>query len=114
MTPYDSTVIQQMADALYAQAKGIELKMAVSAAFRWGILLSLLGGSATFATMSNGDWVVVTAAVAVMCGGLGMLTGAMSGYRKGRERSFSLRLEAQRALCFVQIERNTAQMLDGG
>jgi len=64
--------------------------------------------------MSTGDGAVVAGAVAVMCAGLGTIMGANSGYRKGRESSFSLRLEAQRALCFVQIGRNTAQMLDGG
>ena len=90
--------------------------MAVSTQLRWGFLLSLLGGGATYAVMSDGDWEFFAGAVAVACGGLRFNIGAISGYRnrQGRERSFSLRLEAPRALCFVQIERKTAQTLDGG
>lgn len=38
---------------------------------------------------------------------IGLLVGAGIGFALGQERAFKLKLEAQVALCQVQIEKNT-------
>lgn len=93
--PYDSAIIQKFADRLYKQAASIIATYTVV-----GVFLGLgLGALLLLAAKAklNADIVTVIAAVA----------GGIIGYSRGTERAFSLRLQAQTALCQAQIEQNT-------
>lgn len=92
MVPYDAEIIEQMASDLYSQARSIE--------FTWTVLGALGGAALGFTFGTSFDWPVPWLVV-------GMVVGGLVGLSAGRSRSFRLKLEAQTALCQVQIERNT-------
>lgn len=94
---YDPSVIQEMADQLYAQARTMVAQ---------SVLLGLLFGSATGGVVALflselgpevGVGLVVT--FAALCAALGASSA--------RSKTLSLRLQAQELLCQVQIEVNT-------
>ncbi|MCA9577966.1 MAG: hypothetical protein KC668_21175 [Myxococcales bacterium] len=94
---YDPSVIQEMADQLYARARTMVAQ---------SVLLGLLFGSATGAVVALflgelrseiGVGLVVT--FAALC--------AVLGASSARTKTLSLRLQAQELLCQVQIEMNT-------
>jgi len=95
MVQYDSNIIQQMADGLYRQARWMEFNSAMLGAF--------VGGAA-FA----GGAVAADIDMAAIAGAAGVLFGAIGGFSRGRAKAFTLRLQAQTALCQMQIERNTS------
>ena len=90
---YDSEIIEAFAQDLYSRANWV--------VFTHSILGTVFGGA------------IGTFGVAAMGGGpgLGGLIGAVIGFvignSLGRTRAFQYRLQAQTALCQVQIERNT-------
>jgi uncharacterized membrane protein HdeD (DUF308 family) len=98
-TKYDSDVLQAFADRLYRRA-------------RWGVLwygfLGLILGGAV-------GLILVALMQAAShskepLNGLALffaLIGALVGVGYGSEKAFQLRLDAQRTLCQLQIERNT-------
>ena len=86
---YDPAVIQEFASRLYGKANSIIATYLVV-----GLILGSIAGGAT------GNGVVII---------LGALVGAALGFLMGKERAFKLKLEAQVALCQVQIENNTAK-----
>jgi len=92
VTKYDPAIIQTFADRLYSQARAI----AVIAALL-GAIIGSVGGKALGAAVDadNGGALLGT-----------LLLGA-AGFAVGQARAFSLRLQAQTALCQVQIEVNT-------
>lgn len=102
MTEYDPSIIQTFVDRLYARANQIVVLCAAVGAF-----LGLGAGFSITSLVSGGE------------SGLGVITlvlGAAAtaiGYLIGQERSFVLRLQAQTALCQVQIEKNTRQLAKG-
>ena len=98
MIQYDSAIINTMADALYAQARRIELIHAVA-----GALLGAGAGSMLAEGIEKDLFIVG------MLGGL--VVGAWTGFTLGRSKAFLLRLQAQMGLCQVQIERNTRDAL---
>ena len=84
---YDPKIIGIYANALYRRADWI--------VFVWSIIGAVFG-----------------AAICGFYGGqtgllLGIVVGGIMGYSEGQSRSFFLRLQAQLALCQVQIEANT-------
>ncbi|HEX8379870.1 MAG TPA: hypothetical protein VF619_04895 [Allosphingosinicella sp.] len=87
MISYDPKVIQEFADSLYSRADGIIMTYSAI-----GALLGLLAG---YMVGGSGGGV------------LGVLLGLGIGYWMGTQRAFLLKLQAQQALCQVQIERNT-------
>jgi hypothetical protein len=93
MVTYDASVIESFAEALYAQAKSIVI--------RYTILGGLIGFGIGYAIANNarGDGTTVGAVVAV--------AGAILGFMQGQSKAFALRLQAQTALCQVQVEKNT-------
>ncbi len=93
---YDAAVIQEFAQRLYRQAASIIL----TSIFLWALAGGLLGLGAAAAARSEG-----TIGTAVL---IGAVTGGLLGFALGRERAFKLKLEAQVALCQVQIEKNTS------
>jgi len=94
---YDADIIVAFAARLYKQASSI-----VAAYKVLGALLGLLGGGAAAALVRQENSMVMLAAV-------GALIAGAVGYIRGQERAFTLRLNAQTALCQVQIEQNTRQ-----
>lgn len=91
---YDAEVIKQNAKRLYNQAASIVFSSIIVGAVVGGIL-GAVGASAA-------DPQQITLFVVV-----GAVFGSLVDLSRGRERSLRLRLEAQVALCQVQIEENT-------
>ncbi len=88
-TKYDPAVIQKAADMLYAQAE----KTVVTCTLV-GIVVGLGAGWAL-----DNRTLITRLIGAVIAGGL--------GFAIGQARAFSLRLQAQTALCQMRIEENT-------
>jgi hypothetical protein len=98
---YDPRVIEQFAEKLYRKASAfvagsVVIGAALGAAFG-AIPLTSLGASWPIPSLFGFATLLV-----------GGLVGAVIGYVIGDTRSFGYRLQAQAALCQLQIERNTA------
>lgn len=93
MTSFDPLVIQVFADALYAKAARIALSSAIAATLV-GLVIGAIAAQLTGFPMP------------FAIGALALLGGWL-GYLSGQSRAFSLKLQAQTALCQVAIERNT-------
>jgi len=95
MVAYDSKVLYEFADRLYKQASRIVLSYTIA-----GVVIGLMlgGGAAVAAEARDSAWVVAIV-VAVLFGA--------AGFSMGQEKAFSLRLQAQTALCHAKIEENT-------
>lgn len=96
---YDANVIQEFAGRLYKQAAS-----AVFMSTLLGFFGGLLAGGGAVSMLNGKDGAVIALIISV-------LVGTAFGYSRGRERAFKLKLEAQVALCQVQIERNTSSNL---
>ena len=92
MTEYQPHIIEEFADRLYAQASSIIISHTVLG----GVIGAVAGYGATRGTSING--------VAWMASGL--VIGAI-GYSIGKQKAFTLKLQAQTSLCQVKIEQNT-------
>ena len=92
---YDPSVIHEFAKRLYKQASSLVLNSTIL----WGFLCAG-GGALAALALQPFDYGPVVVAVST-------LLGAIAGYNRGLEQAFRLRLEAQTALCQVQIEINT-------
>lgn len=93
---YDPAVIQTYADALYRAADRIAFNSAI------------MGGAIGLA-VGLGIGSVANAAPIGALGGA--ILGGYIGYSRAMARTFQLRLEAQLALCQVEIEMNTRELL---
>jgi hypothetical protein len=91
---YDPEVVEEFAQRLYARAHRLAVISTV---------LGLVSGAVLLGAMARG---VGTGELLI-----GGAIGAILGHAIGRERGFSLRLQAQTALCQLQIERNTRGLL---
>ena len=87
MQKYDSSVIESFAQALYDRAGTIVLVNTVGFA-----LVAAAGGYFMFKGLGAT---------------LGLLLGGGLGFYLGQQKAFVLKLQAQTALCQVQIETNT-------
>ncbi len=87
MVQYDPKVIYEFADRLHRKANTIIAKCTIVGA--------LIGGIVGYAVKGAG--------VAL----LGLVIFGAIGFYIGREKAFSLKLQAQTALCQVKIEENT-------
>ncbi len=107
---YDPVVLRAQAAVLYHRAE----RLVVWATVRWAIFGALVGAAIAGSTkvravddqlyaqgiQNPGDGVFVIVLVLAVLGGLNGRSGAQA-------RAWALRLEAQTALCQVQIEENT-------
>lgn len=100
MAVYDSGILEEFADRLYARASTVVLKCI----FVW-FLLGLIAGGALVTWIRPSDAVGVLFIV-----GFSSFIFALIGYFIGNGKAFELRLEAQRTLCYVAIELNTRQL----
>lgn len=94
MPQYDPAIIEKFADRLYRSANSIILV--------YTLLGALIGGGVGYAV---GSYLESVFPVLSPVGGL-VFVGTL-GYLQGVERAFKLKLEAQRALCLLAIEKNT-------
>lgn len=101
MTDYDPDIIQSFAERLYSQARWLVVRYSVICS-AVGLLMGLIARSAVSVVAGKRDGFELEA----MACGLGVLGGFL-GWMAGNERAFSLRLQAQTALCQVKIEENT-------
>lgn len=90
---YDSHLIQDFADRLYFESGRVVMQSTVMAAFL-GVIAGLV-----IAVLTH----VQTTGFVSVCT---VLAGCM-GYVRGREKAFSLKLQAQQALCHMYTEKNT-------
>jgi hypothetical protein len=98
-TNYDPTVIHQFADSLYSQAATIVFTYAIA---------GMLPGIAVL-----GYAFIVNEPLGVFGGGFLLVVGGLLGAMRGKTAGFALRLQAQQALCNVQIEYNTRSVSHG-
>ena len=98
---YDPRVIEQFAEKLYRKASAF-----VAGSVVIGAALGAAFGSVPLTSLGS-EWPVPSmfGFVTLLIGGI---FGAAIGYVIGDTRSFGYRLQAQSALCQLQLERNTA------
>lgn len=97
-TKYDPALLQDFADQLYSKARWVLARAAILG-FVAGwvadlVVFSLAHIASTAHASSSGQWILP-------------LIGLVVGYVYGSGKAFQLKLEAQRTLCQLQIERNT-------
>lgn len=91
MPRYEASIIERFAEKLYARANWtIAIYTLIGAAVGFG-------GSFYFALQAREEWIYI----------LGIVVGAAIGFYMGTQRAFMLKLQAQTALCQIEIERNT-------
>ena len=95
MITYDPEVIQRFADKLYVRAA-----TAIWVSAILGVIIGLMVGP--FLIQSLPASVAVTVPIWISPILLGLL-----GFVQGMERAATLKIQAQTALCQLQIERNT-------
>lgn len=93
---YDVALIQGLANRLYSQSRIVIVKYTVIGA----VLFSLIFYIA--ASMEHNFGLAPTRSL-----GVGLLIGVVLGFMLGQRKSYQFKMEAQLALCQVQIERNT-------
>ena len=92
---YDNSVLVEFATRLYSQARTVIVSYTIG-----GLVLGVIIGGGAGLAVNRADQALIFAVV------LGLVFGAI-GYSRGREKAFTLKLQAQTALCQAQIELNT-------
>jgi glucose-6-phosphate-specific signal transduction histidine kinase len=96
MANYEPAVLERWAEKLYSRARLLALSYGVAGALIGGCI----GAAVAFAMKAHGS---DQNAFVIGAASLGLAVGIAEGFRK----SFMLRLEAQRTLCQLEIEKNT-------
>ena len=94
MTQYDPNIIRKFASRLYSRANSIIFLYTLG-----GLILGWVGGQLAMNTFHQYSDIPLQ--------WIGAGIAAIIGFAVGTERAFSLKLQAQTALCQVQIEENT-------
>lgn len=97
---YDSTLTQNLANRLYAEADTVVIRYTVIGAACFAGLFYFGASLGSNAILSF----TLTPNKAV---GIGLLLGVVIGFIAGQRKSYRLMLAAQLALCQIQIEKNT-------
>jgi len=97
---YDPAVVQKFAGRLYSRATSI----VVTSTLGGLILGAIAGGGLVVAAAAYAPGSKPSPGIAI---GIGALVAGLVGLVRGLERAFKLKLDAQMALCQVQIEANT-------
>lgn len=99
MAEYDPKVIQDYAEGLYKQSKSV-----TTCYFFIGIFAAILIFSKiSEILMGEFDFLIIA---------IGVFLGSVMGLFAGRNRAFEMQLEAQQALCQVEIQENTKKKKD--
>lgn len=97
---YDRNVIQAFANTMYAKANKIIFSEMMKYAF--------IGGAFCFcASFFMFNRMETSTITNLVCFAFGAFVCGIYGYQAGQMKSFHLKLEAQRALCFAQMELNS-------
>lgn len=102
MPEYDPRIIERHASKLYAKASAVVTGSAAAGGF-----VGAAFGAVPLTSL--GDAWPVPSAFGLATLLLGLIAGTLVGYVVGDARSFGYRLQAQSALCQIQLERNMAQ-----
>ncbi len=102
MVTYDPNVIQQFADALYARARSIVIRYTLA-----GALIGLFGGGIALSTVQNATRARLDSSATTLIEIAMVVLAAILGLSSGRQKAFELKLQAQEALCQLQIEANS-------
>lgn len=98
MTQYDEKIIETFAEELYREATSVVLKSTLKWTFI-GVLAGGIGGAAAGNWENSTNALIAAVLAGVVCGAI--------GYSLAKRQVFTLKLQAQTALCQAQIERNT-------
>jgi hypothetical protein len=98
---YDPGIIEAFAERLYDKAAAFVTGSVVA-----GAALGAAFGAVPLTSLGETWPIPSTFGFATML--VGAVAGGILGYRLGDARSFSYKLQAQAALCQLQIERNTS------
>jgi hypothetical protein len=98
---YDPSIIELAAARLYSKADAV-----VMGSIATGTVVGAAFGSIPLTSLGASWPIPSTFGFATLI--VGAILGAVIGYTVGDARAFGYRLQAQSALCQLQIERNTA------
>ena len=101
MADYDPKILQKSADDLYSRAESI-----VATYIGGGLVLGIALGGGLAGVLAKVRSDMDPSALAIMAILTGVL-GSAVGWAQGSAKAFWLKLEAQRTLCQLQIEKNT-------
>ncbi len=99
-TPYDETILERFADDLYKKADAAVAQLMVL----WFLLGLIVGSALSGVIRGASPGMTIMTSIGV---------GLFIGFALGSERAFKFRLEAQRTLCQVAMERNTREKHPG-
>jgi hypothetical protein len=97
---YDAALIQSLANRLYSQSKIVVVKYTLIGA-------ALFSAIFYYAASLGHNAVDIFALAPTKSLGVGLLIGVVLGFVLGQKKSYQLTLQAQTALCQLQIEKNT-------
>jgi hypothetical protein len=98
---YDPSIIELAAARLYSKADAV-----VMGSIATGVVVGAAFGAIPLTSLGASWPIPSTFGFATLI--LGAILGAVIGYTIGDARAFGYRLQAQSALCQLQIERNTS------
>jgi hypothetical protein len=98
---YDPSIIELSAARLYSKADAV-----VMGSIATGMVIGAAFGAVPLTSLGAAWPIPSIFGVATLI--VGALLGAIIGYTIGDARAFGYRIQAQSALCQLQIERNTA------
>jgi hypothetical protein len=101
---YDPSIIELSAARLYSKADAV-----VMGSIATGMVVGAAFGSFPLTSLGSAWPIPSIFGVATLI--VGALLGAIIGYTIGDARAFGYRIQAQSALCQLQIERNTAAVV---
>jgi hypothetical protein len=97
---YDAAFMQNLANRFYSQSKTVVVKYTIIGA-------TLFSAIFYFAASLGHNAVDIFAVAPTKSLGVGLLIGVVLGFVLGQRKSYQLTLQAQIALCQLQIEKNT-------
>lgn len=97
---YEPEVISKFADALYLKADRLVKRMTIKYGFG-GLIVGIVVGSFMSQKMNSGSMFIIASGII-----FALVTGYL-GAKDGEEKAFLIRLEAQMALCQVEIEKSS-------
>jgi hypothetical protein len=100
MAEYDPSVLKKLADRLYNRAAWVSALHIL-----FGFLLGLIPGG--IVRLLYGHVSLQTLGQLVFFCAIAPVAGAVIGYVSGSQKAFLMRVEAQRLLVLLEIERNT-------
>lgn len=97
---YDAALIQSLANRLYSQSRIVVINYTVIGAFLFSAIFY-------FAASPGRNFVDLFGLAPTKALGVGLLIGVVLGFMLGQRKSYQLVMQAQIALCQLQIEKNT-------